>query len=280
MRLLVCANRDFMANLALNYLWPELRRHTFDLVLSDGVGKVAPKAPDIIRWGAMERTLIEESLFPHLDHRDPASSRFRSFAGLASGSKSGEVRQFASLNRDEGLAYVRAFVPDVIVSIRFGQIFKAPVIGIPRLGVINLHSGLLPNYRGILATFWAMLNGETHAGCTLHYVSDGSIDTGDVIGIHTVPIDRSRSVLWNVASLYEGGTVMITSALTRLSTGQRLETAEQKADGSAYYSYPREEDMQVFLRTGGRLYTEADYRELIRKYDVPDHVVGGFLRLQ
>lgn len=144
--------------------------------------------------------------------------------------------------------------------------------------MINLHSGILPKYRGILATFWAILHGETDAGCTLHYVSDGSIDTGDIVSIHTVPIDKARSVLWNVASLYEGGAAMIASALTRLSAGERLEAATQKADGG-YYSYPREEDMQAFLKKGALLHTKVDYRELFRKYDVPDKITNEFVSL-
>ena len=49
----------------------------------------------------------------------------------------------------------------------YRRILKAAAIQIPRHGVLNLHSGLLPAYKGLMATFWATLNGEEEIGCTL-----------------------------------------------------------------------------------------------------------------
>src|SRR5580698_734788 len=123
MRILLCLNRDFMSNLALNQLWPALHNHEFDIVLSNGVGKNAPRATEIEEWGKLEKTLIEDGLFPLLDRRTPRAGQFQSFTQMARSSQSGIVREFASINRDEGLAYVQQFQPDVIISIRFGQIF-------------------------------------------------------------------------------------------------------------------------------------------------------------
>jgi methionyl-tRNA formyltransferase len=80
-------------------------------------------------------------------------------------------------------------------SIRFGQIFKPPVIAIPRWGILHLHSGLLPGYRGVLAIFWAMLKRELRSGCTLHYVADATIDTGPILGTHSVPADGQSSLV-------------------------------------------------------------------------------------
>jgi methionyl-tRNA formyltransferase len=269
MRILLCLNRDFISNLALNQLWPALRNHEFDIFLSNGIGrKNAAKAATIEEWGKLEKALIEDGLFPLLDRRTPKTGQFLSFTQMAQSSQSGIVREFASLSRDEGLAYVQQFQPDVIISIRFGQIFKAPTIAIPRFGIINLHSGILPDYQGILATFWAMLDNEIRIGCTLHYVTDGTIDTGAIIEVHSLPADRARSLLWNVASLYEGGTAMIASVLSKLADGRPVETTPQDASKSRYFGYPEQRQLEQFLMAGGRLYTKEDYRELFLKYGV------------
>jgi methionyl-tRNA formyltransferase len=273
MRILLCLNRDFISNLALNQFWPALGNHEFDIFLSNGVGrKNAPRAAEIEQWGKLEKALIDDGLFPLLDRRTPKAGQFLSFAQMARFSRSGIVREFASINRDEGLAYVQQFQPDVIISIRFGQIFKPPIFAIPRLGIINLHSGILPDYQGILATFWAMLHNKARIGCTLHYVTDGTIDTGAIIEIHSLPADRARSLLWNVASLYEGGTAMIASVLSKLADGRPVETSPQDAGKSRYFSYPEQQPLNEFFVSGGRLYTEEDYRELFLKYDVADEL--------
>ena len=270
MRVPICSNHDLMSNLALNLLWPSLQGHEFDIVLSDGVGKAAPKASEIVRWGNLESRRMEAGLFPLLDRRDAADGGFKSFTGLAEAGQSGTIQRFTSINRGDGLVYVERFRPDVIVSVRFGQILKAPVIGIPPFGVLNLHSGILPAYRGILATFWAMLRGEDAIGCTLHAVEDGTIDTGSIVGVHRIPADTRRSLLWNVASLYDGGVSMLASALSGLSEGRLPEVVPQDAGESRYFSYPERREMDAFLGAGLRLHDDEDYVALFSRYGLED----------
>ena len=83
-----------------------------------------------------------------------------------------------------------------------------------------------------------------------------------------------------MASLYAGGTAMIASALARLSDGRPLDTSIQDASERDYFSYPDEAQMAAFSAAGGRLYTEADYRARLRRYDVPEDAVAGLLGLR
>lgn len=271
MRILLCLNRDFMSNIALNRLQHGLEGHITDIVLSKGIGKKSsPKAPAIEQWQQLENRLIENGLFPLLEKSSPAAShnRFQSFNKLAQATASKTVREFPNINEGEGLAYVRQFNPDVIISIRFGQIFKSPVIDIPRFGIINLHSGVLPDYRGILATFWAILNDESHIGCTLHYVTDSTIDTGEIIGIHKIPADNKRSLLWNIAALYEGGTVLISDAVEKLKSNTPITGDPQDNSRGRYFSFPAERDITEFLAKDYRLYSMEDYIALLHWYGV------------
>lgn len=268
MRILLCLNRDFMSNLALNLLWEKLEGHAIDIVLSNGIGKKSsPKPPEIVEWQQLEHRLIEQGLFPLLES-GKVTRGFRSFNQLAQTTVSKTIREFVDINQGEGLAYVRHFHPDAIVSIRFGQIFKPPVIAIPRFGILNLHSGILPEYRGILATFWAMLNDETQVGCTLHYVADGTIDTGNIIGIHKIPVDKQRSLLWHIASLYEGGAAMTSDAIAALNSNSPPQGRPQNDLRSRYFSFPEREDAGAFLAKGYCLHSPEDYAELLQRYGV------------
>jgi methionyl-tRNA formyltransferase len=99
------------------------------------------------------------------------------------------VSDIQSLNCQAGLKIVNDYVPDLIVSIRFGLILESKIIAIPKFGVINLHSGELPKYRGVMATFRAMQQNDTEYGTTVHYINDSGIDNGEIISISKQPLD-------------------------------------------------------------------------------------------
>lgn len=88
--------------------------------------------------------------------------------------------------------------PDVIAV--FGtSLIRGPLLKMGRLGMVNLHGGLSPEYRGADCTFWALYNGEPEkVGCTLHYI-DAGIDTGKLIA-HVCPQvnpgDEELTLFW------------------------------------------------------------------------------------
>lgn len=75
--------------------------------------------------------------------------------------------------------------PDLIAV--FGtSLITGPLLSMGRLGIVNLHGGLSPQYRGADCTFWALYNGEPEkVGCTIHFIDQG-IDTGNLIA-HVSP---------------------------------------------------------------------------------------------
>ena len=76
---------------------------------------------------------------------------------------------------------VEKLKPELILSVFYRQILPRRLLGIPRLGAVNLHPSLLPGYRGRCPLNWAIINGEKKFGVTLHYMSLKA-DTGDIIG--------------------------------------------------------------------------------------------------
>jgi methionyl-tRNA formyltransferase len=75
---------------------------------------------------------------------------------------------------------LRATQPDVIIVVAYGQILPKSVLEIPRLGCINVHTSLLPRWRGAAPIQYAILHGDHETGVTTMYM-DEHMDTGDII---------------------------------------------------------------------------------------------------
>ncbi len=84
------------------------------------------------------------------------------------------------INDAKVVELARQLRPDIITV--FGtSLIKGPLLSEGRFGIVNLHGGLSPEYRGADCTFWALYNGEPEkVGCTIHFIDQG-IDTGKLI---------------------------------------------------------------------------------------------------
>ena len=268
MRILCCLNRDLASNLALNLLLPALAPHTVQVGLTEQVGRTPADEPWQRReLRIAEQTLPNVALFPLVERAASGDSGHRNLTFAEIPRLRGiPVYSLADPNCPAGLGLVQSFAPDLILTIRYGAILKAAVIGIPPLGVLNLHSGTLPAHRGILATFRAMLNQELEIGCTLHYIRDAGIDTGDIVAIHRQPLQRERSLLRNILDLYPPGIAMLSSALQTLEQGGELSSSSQQRDAGTYYSYPTAQEWDEFTRRGWRVTDPSDLQQVMLSY--------------
>ena len=98
------------------------------------------------------------------------------------------VLQPAKVRHPEVIEEIRAYAPDLIVVVAFGQILPKSLLDIPRHGCINVHASLLPRYRGAAPINWCIINGETEAGVTTMQMDVG-LDTGDMLLKKVTPID-------------------------------------------------------------------------------------------
>jgi methionyl-tRNA formyltransferase len=87
--------------------------------------------------------------------------------------------EVANINSEKSAALLQSCRPDVIVSLG-NRIIKPPILAIPRLGVLNAHSSLLPKYRGTVAEFWQLVNGETETGVTVNWMA-ARVDGGAIL---------------------------------------------------------------------------------------------------
>ncbi len=87
----------------------------------------------------------------------------------------------------EEIERIRSFDPDFIVVVAYGQILKLPVIEAPRFGTINIHSSLLPRWRGAAPIQWSILAGDAETGITTMKIVP-KLDAGDILLQESTPI--------------------------------------------------------------------------------------------
>jgi methionyl-tRNA formyltransferase len=264
-RILCCVNRDLASNHALNLLLPLIAEHTTRIVLSDRVGTAGPFPSHLRALNLLEQGVPNELLFPLVERYVSSNGRWLTFNELGEHYTDAHARTL-DLNSANGARELAEFTPDVVVTIRYGRILKEPVLRMPRLGVINLHSGVLPDYRGVLSTLYAIAAGESEVGCTLHWIVDSGIDTGPIIAVARRPVERDHSLLWHILSLYPLGVPLIVEAVRRLTSGEALPRAQQDARAGTYRSLPRPADVEALTNRGIELVDGSDLHEIASFY--------------
>lgn len=132
-------------------------------------------------------------------------------------------------NNEEFLNTVKKINPDLICVVAYGKILPKELLEIPKMGCINVHGSLLPQYRGAAPIQWAVLNGDKKTGITTMYMNEG-MDTGDMILKEEVQIgeDETTGELWE--------------RLSKIGAKLLVETVEKIEDGRA----PREKQPEDF----------------------------------
>ena len=108
------------------------------------------------------------------------------------------VYQPEKLRDGTALAILKELEPELIVVAAYGRILPPDILALPKLGCVNVHSSLLPKYRGAAPINWAILNGEDETGVTIMYMAEG-MDTGDILAQTVTPIGLNE----NAAQLFE-----------------------------------------------------------------------------
>lgn len=261
MRILLLGHREIASNLGISLLVQGLREFDLRIALS-GMGEFAPGGlPPMLA----ELEQVEQSMCDALDsgHYSLAASRIGLY-GFRDLEK--QVRKpidiLAKPNSPGGLQRVRDWAPDLVLSLRYRKILHEEFLGIPRLGVLNLHSGLLPEFRGVMATFHSMLSGSDQIGATLHRIDDRRIDSGEIVGTFPMAVRPGESYLMNVLRLYPSSVPAMVSAASDLLAGKALITKEQPPTNS-YYSAPTRQQCQAFTDAGFRLCDGAELDVLL-----------------
>ena len=153
-----------------------------------------------------------------------------------------------NINSKEFRLFLKEEEPDLIISASATQIFKKELLSLPKLGCVNVHGGMLPKYRGMMPSFWAMLNGEKYAGVTVHYMTS-EFDDGDIISqdkVEILPTDTLASLISKSKAL---GTELLLEAIALIENGN-VEPKPNRKKLATYFSFPTKEDGKKFRKRG------------------------------
>ena len=129
---------------------------------------------------------------------------------------------------EEFINEIKQLNPDVICVVAYGKILPKEILDIPKLGCINVHGSLLPQYRGAAPIQWSILNGDKETGITTMYMDIG-MDTGDMILKEKVTIgeDETTGELWNRLSEIGGKLLVKTLELVEKGEAPREKQGEE-----------------------------------------------------
>jgi len=146
-------------------------------------------------------------------------------------------------NSADFLDKIRALRPDFLFSFYYRHMLKPPLLAAARNGALNMHGSLLPKYRGRVPVNWAVINGETETGATLHYMTEKP-DAGDIVDQQAVPIgidDAAADVFHKVTA---AAAAVLDRSLPALLAGCAPRKPQNLASGS-YFGGRKPEDGRI-----------------------------------
>ena len=166
------------------------------------------------------------------------------------------VYQFEKIRLPEGVAALRAFAPELMVTAAFGQLLSAENLSIPKYGCINVHGSLLPNYRGAAPIQWAIINGETETGITT-MMTDIGMDTGDILLVDKTEIlpDETAGELFERLSVLGAETLRRT--LAALESGVLVRTPQNEAEATKCPMLKKEHGKLDFAQTAQQVHNRV-----------------------
>jgi methionyl-tRNA formyltransferase len=156
------------------------------------------------------------------------------------------VYQPVKVRDPEFIQLIRTMEPEVIVVAAFGQLLPKELLDIPPYGCINVHTSLLPKYRGSSPIQYAIINGEKETGVTIMYM-DAKLDTGDMILQGKLTLDKKETGGSLHDKLAELGANLLIVALDKIKAG----TAER---------IPQEDSEATFVKMLNKDMGNVDFK--------------------
>jgi len=132
----------------------------------------------------------------------------------------------------EEVARMRAFAPDLLVVVAYGQILPASLLAVPRIGAINLHYSLLPRHRGASPIQAALLAGDRETGVSTMWITEG-LDEGPVTRAHPVAIEPEENAGELGVRLAQVGAQCLSETIADIEAG-RIQRTPQDSSKATY----------------------------------------------
>lgn len=141
------------------------------------------------------------------------------------------VFQPETFREEETVQALRDLKPDICAVVAYGRILPQKVLDIPKLGCINIHASILPQYRGSAPYQWAVLDGQKETGVTAMYLVR-EMDAGDMIEVSKTPIGENETAGELLDRLAELGAALLSKTLSRFTQGPVPATPQDESQVS------------------------------------------------
>lgn len=237
----------------LEYLIKNLPEHS--KIVACVVNDVSPfgKKETFLKKAKKTYDIFGLSFFMHYSFKFLKSklNRFNNITTLLKKSGIDKIVLEKPINNQASVDIIKKYKPDLLVSILGNQIFKEPIISLAPKGCINLHTALLPKYRGLMPSFWVLKNNEKETGVSVFFVDEG-IDSGDIIVQERVEIgDRSQEEL--IIYTKKLGMEAIIKSIDLIEK-DKVVLIPNDDSKMTYFSFPTKEDVAEFKRQGKRFF--------------------------
>lgn len=153
------------------------------------------------------------------------------------------VLQPLKAREESFVAELRALQPELIAVAAFGQILPKSILELPRLGCLNVHTSLLPKYRGASPIQSTILNGDTETGVTIMKMDVG-LDTGDILTQRSTPIGDED----NAATLHDRlahlGAELLVQTIPDYASG-KIQPRQQPHEFATHVTKIKKEDGRI-----------------------------------
>ena len=156
-------------------------------------------------------------------------------------------------SNQEFRAQLATLQPDAIAVVGYGRLIPGWMLELPRLGNINLHASLLPQYRGAAPIQWAIARGETTTGVTTMRL-DAGLDTGDILLQKDSPIAPDDTAETLASRLAATGAELLVETLNRLQSGKIDPRPQNHSQASLAPILKKENGEMDFHLTAGEIY--------------------------
>lgn len=167
-------------------------------------------------------------------------------------SKNIPVFQPVKLRDGTALAQIQALAPDLIVVAAYGRILPDDILAYPPMGCINVHSSLLPKYRGAAPINWAILQGESKTGVTIMHMAT-ELDAGDMIAQEETSIGPQETAEELTRRLAHLGAELLVRTVAEVAAGTAARTPQDHEMHTLAPMLSKEMSPMDFCRTAFEL---------------------------
>ncbi|OZM58545.1 methionyl-tRNA formyltransferase [Lottiidibacillus patelloidae] len=157
------------------------------------------------------------------------------------------------LRKSEELQQILDLKPDLIVTAAYGQILPNELLEVPKLGCINVHASLLPEYRGGAPIHYSILDGKKETGITIMYMVE-KLDAGDILTQVTVPIQDDDHVGTLHDKLSVAGAKLLSETIPLLIEGNVTPKKQDNEKVTYAWNITREQEKVDWNKSGQDIY--------------------------